>query len=204
MAGGARARTASLIEYSHTMSGPNDTDDGWGELLHELGLEQPKRPDPVAQPAPSRLPTNENPRRGPAVEEETGFAEALEDDAEPLAEDTEPFADDSEGMEDAADGPVELDETGEPKKKKRRRRRRKKKGAAPGDPAEVTAGPDESGDEPEDDSQPGYGEEPESEHGESIEEDAPSPEAARELIANWDVPSWETIVSTMLYRPGGR
>jgi hypothetical protein len=189
------------------MSGPNDTDDGWAELARELGLEQ-TRPTPTPQPPPADLPPPNQPLD---AEEETADGEfvPLESDGSDEGDDGGEFADDADGdadgdgfdadlTEQPGEG-AETGEPGEPKKKRRRRRRRRKKG--PGEPvaegaepaavAESATGFDDDEGEPDS---------PEA----RVEEELPSPEASRELMANWDVPSWETIITTMLYRPGGR
>lgn len=188
------------------MSGPNDTDDGWAELARELGLEQAAPPTPSFQPPP---PADLH----PVEAEDAAEAEFLPVEADLTGEgdDSGEFADDADGSDDGdgfdadlTDQPAEAGEggesgePGEPKKKRRRRRRRRKKGpgeavaegAEPGAVAESATGFDDD-------------EEPDSPEA-RVEEELPSPEASRELMANWDVPSWETIITTMLYRPGGR
>ncbi len=193
------------------MSGPNDTDDGWAELARELGLEH-TRPTPTPPPLPADLPPPHQPLD---AEEETADDEfaPLEADAPDDGDDGEEFADDADGEGDGdgfdadlTEQPAEVGEgaetgePGEPKKKRRRRRRRRKKGpgeavaegAEPVAVAESATGFDDDGED-----------EPDSPEA-RVEEELPSPEASRELMANWDVPSWETIITTMLYRPGGR
>lgn len=177
------------------MAGPNDSDDGWGELLHELGIEQPQPPPPPVEPEPVPL---------------TLFEAEADDDLpaeSPPADEFEPAdrLDADEEMESDADTDSETaedGEPGEPKKKRRRRRRRKKKGA--GEETTAEAGEVAVGEaaEPLDDGP--FGGYDESSPVEPVGEELPSAEASRELIANWDVPSWETIIHTMLYRPGGK
>jgi hypothetical protein len=149
-----------------------DTDDSWAEFYREIGLE-PEKAD------------------APAV---------AETDPEPLA-DEEPDAEDAsaetdegeEGAEEATgpDGPAgeeELNEDGTKKRRRRRRRRGKKKVGPEGEATgEVDAGAEEV-------------EEPVAEVYD--EDGGPTPEASRELIANWDVPSWTEIVAG-LHRPSG-
>jgi hypothetical protein len=183
------------------MSGPNDTDDGWGELARELGLEQP---------APPPRPTI---RREPEPEPEPvddGFAPPTDDEFSALPADStdEDEGEDEEGGDEEAEGAAVEGEPGEPKKK-RRRRRRKKKRSSDGEPAPAPAlrsdAPAEADGDTDEEGIPAYSsDDGYRSPGEPIEEEMPTPEAARELIANWDVPSWEMIVTTMLYRPGGR
>lgn len=196
------------------MSNPNDLDDGWAELARELGLEN-DRPSPAPQPdqpAADLHPPEDPPP--PADDEE--FVEVPGDaptDADVYAESdgfAEPEGDgeeaeDDDGEESDGEGEGEAGgtgEPGEPKKKRRRRRRRKKKptdGTPAGEPAE--AGESE---EPEAAGEPEESDELPLPTDGLVEEEGATPAATRELIANWDVPSWETIVNTMLYRPQGR
>ena len=123
---------------------------------------------------------------------------ALEDEPESTAEAEagESEGDDDEGGEESAeaDGPAgeeELNEDGTKKKRRRRRRRSKKKGPGlPGEAGAESEGPETA-----------EAEEPLAEV--YADDGGPSPEASRELIANWDVPSWTDIVAG-LHRPNGR
>jgi ribonuclease E len=185
------------------MTGNTDPDDGWADLARELGLEQPTRP-----PAPA----------AEAEPEETFDAGGdAEDDSEFAAADpgTDSFQEyESDGDAEADDGPDEGadgEPTGEPgeegpKKKRRRRRRRKKKGGEAGEVAETVAGEEsEEADGEVEDAANGEMEEDDEEPATPapVDDGGPTVEASRELIANWDVPSWEQIVAG-LYRPGGR
>ena len=152
-----------------------DTDDSWAEFYREIGLE----PETPAAPAETATLFDEG---EPQPEIEATEAEA--DDEE---------ADSEEGGEESAEaggpaGEEELNEDGTKKRRRRRRRRGKKKG--PGEPGEATAvGEVAEADEP---------------LAEVYADDGgPSPEASRDLIANWDVPSWTEIVAG-LHRPTGR
>lgn len=198
------------------MNGPNDLDDGWAELARELGLEGDR---PFPAPAPDHPAADLHPPEDPAPEtddeefvEEPGEAPTAADiqaDEEVYAEadgEEGEAGDDGEEMEGEGEGePTAPGEPGEPRKKRRRRRRRKKKGdgAAPGEPAVAGEEPAEAADseesadavESEEVALPADG---------LVEEEGATPAATRELIANWDVPSWETIVNTMLFRPQGR
>ena len=118
---------------------------------------------------------------------------APEAESEPVGADAE-GAEGEEGTEESAgaEGPAgeeELNEDGTKKRRRRRRRRGKKKGTGPEGEAtgEAEAGAEEA-------------EEPLAEV--YSEDGGPSPEASRELIANWDVPSWTEIVAG-LHRPSG-
>jgi len=190
------------------MNGPNDLDDGWAELARELGLEGDR---PFPAPIPDHTPADLNPPEDPPppadeqefVEDEPAVVEVFADvEPEPDADVDDAEAGD-EGEEFEGDGESVPGEPGEPKKKRRRRRRRKKKGdgtpAVAGEPAapgeEVVEEDAEVVVEAEDVGPPADG---------LVEEEGATPAATRELIANWDVPSWETIVNTMLFRPQGR
>lgn len=192
-----------------------DPEDGWGDLARELGLDPLPRQNPpagkAAPPAPQPDAVGET---GPAADgppdlfqefEPEGDFGDTEADLESEADDGSEEAADADGGTGAGDG--EAGEDG-PKKKRRRRRRRKKKGGEPSAdgfaPATPTAD-DEDGDEPEVSAESDAADD---DDGAEEEEDAaenggPTAEASRELIANWDVPSWEQIVAG-LYRPGGR
>ncbi|MFO0805160.1 MAG: hypothetical protein U0791_18800 [Gemmataceae bacterium] len=160
-------------------------DDGWDELTRELGVE--KAP-PAAEPFDDEAPP-EPVEEDPALAAGDEFSEGLE------AEGDAP-----DGAEAPGDGPQE------PGKKRRRRRRRRKKGPGEGEAvenaAEAEAAPAAEG-----------GEYAESEYetgpGSDTDELTPVPvgaeedtagEALRDLIANWNVPSWDSII-TGLYRP---
>ncbi len=157
------------------MTGTPDTDDSWAEFYREIGLE----PDPTETPEFPPAPQAE-------AEPEDGFApleapEAEVDDEEEGEEGTE--------VEGSGGEEEETNEDGTKKRRRRRRRRSKKKGPglAEGAVAEVEAG-----------------EPAEETAAVAFDEDGgPSPEASRELIANWDVPSWTEIVAG-LHRPTGR
>jgi hypothetical protein len=195
------------------MSGPHESDDGWAELARELGLEEPRpTPKPPVAAPPSEAKTfadfeNPAPSRNldstgwddPTTDE---FASGMDDDEQANEADgdgedeSEEGAEAEEGIEAGGDG---SGEPGETKKKRRRRRRRRKKGPGEADAANSpeASEPGESDSYEEQDEQMSDSLEP-------VGEEAPSPEASRELIANWDVPSWETIIQTMLHRPSGR
>ena len=196
------------------MNGPNDLDDGWAELARELGLEgQTPAPAPTSRrdDAPPSHDEAEELVEIPADEPEADEVEAddfdagAEPDGEPEGE--EDSAGEGEEAEGEGEGEATPGEPGEPKKKRRRRRRRGKK--KPGEAAEPVAlvpadGESEEADEPEAEDESADSEEGEPTADEGlVEEEGATPAATRELIANWDVPSWETIVTTMLFRPPG-
>ena len=162
-------------------------DDPWADLYADLGVTE--------RPAP--------PVRVEAVADDDLNAEPQDDD--------ENGDDDADG--EGADGaPPELDENGNPKKRKRRRRRRaKKKGddvvgpaptlyvgndAPPRQPAHAPVETDDA--EPSEDSD--ESDEPEEAAATVSALEGGTSEMTRELIANWNVPSWEEIV-VGLYRP---
>ena len=169
------------------MTDPNDP---WADLYQDLGL---TTNEPAAQPPAPPPPAEE-----PAA---LHYADAEDGDTFALSADEEAGDD---GPDDEADGePGAEGAPGEegPKKRRRRRRRRKKKGpgdAVAGEPAAVgiapvaEAVPDEVGFAPADDDE---AIEPVGETGEEV-----SPEMTRDLIANWNVPSWSEIVAG-LHRP---
>lgn len=176
------------------MANVSDTDDDWAELARELERDRPSPAE--ATPADS------------AVEDEVGFADDVgEADEGDDAETVEPGT--GEAETEPGDG-----QPGTGRKRRRRRRRRRKGGA--GQPADSTvesaeatpddeagAAPDEveaelavadtgDADEVEEDFESGVNEA-------DAEEDAGG-ELLRELIASWNVPSWDDVVAG-LYRP---
>jgi len=168
-------------------------DDSWDELNRELGVE--KSPTPAFR-------TESEIEASRYEEEIVDSPEAPVEDGEDEGED----GDESDG--DALDGgePPAGDEQPGPGRKRRRRRRRRKKGGPEGEvetEAEAASG--------EGSLEPVSGEfgEPEYDTGEvemqaaglplAAEEDTAG-EVLRELIATWNVPSWDSIV-TGLYRP---
>ncbi|HEY2787007.1 MAG TPA: hypothetical protein VGJ05_18750 [Fimbriiglobus sp.] len=174
---------------------PHDDENNWAELADALGIDTPAtqaRKQASAPPAPE--PTHEQPPPLPDWAKLTEeLPDATEQDGDTLLEqipETEPPAEESEGE-------------GEKKRRRRRRRRRK-----PGDPTAAATG-DAEGDEETEDVAPGFATDEDAEEEEAEPElvgvgiaDEPTPDAVRELISNWNVPSWQEIVSG-LYRPGG-
>jgi ribonuclease E len=174
-------------------------DESWSDLAAELGVgssHQPK-PPPLPPPiAPEREPYR--PRVDPSAEASDPELDIAGDegpDAEGEPDDTVVIpALSGEPMAEATAG-----ESAEPGKKRRRRRRRRKKGGAAGQPADAN-GPVEGGPVAEDDADDLAEAAPDEEPNEPADADEPTAEAARDVIANWNVPSWEQIVAG-LYRP---
>jgi hypothetical protein len=165
-----------------------DSDDDWAELALELSRDKPQPPE---QP--------------PASEEIGLFGDSAEDvpvRAEEGIEKLEPDGD-ADG-----DGPPD----GQPNTGRKRRRRRRRRRRGGGDQPESAAGaaggvePEETaGAEDVEASDVSYSDEEESDSDfaavgeESSDEDA-GEELLRDLIANWNVPSWDDVVAG-LYRP---
>jgi hypothetical protein len=157
-------------------------DDSWDELTRELGVEK-------APPEPRHPPADSHPQDEPLEEGEFDSDLGEEGEGEPLDGTELPAG------EDAAGG-----------RKRRRRRRRRKKGEGETGPA----GTEESAPEqPAMPARPHRREEPEFGGDEldsrpyddepvgvplAAEEDTAG-EVLRDLIANWNVPSWDSIIS---------
>lgn len=174
----------------------SDNDDDWAELARELERDRPSTPEPV----PAESADTANPET-PEFEAEI-IDDAGEPDEAPEIEATESGTTETEP--EPSDNPP-----GTGRKRRRRRRRRRKGG---GQPAESAV--DETATEAET--------EPNETSSESIEADADYTEEVaydttgvtsaadaeedvggellRELIANWNVPSWDDVVAG-LYRP---
>ena len=193
------------------MNGPNDLDDGWAELARELGLEgdrpTPARPAADRHPPEDHTPVSDDDEfvelPGGAPTDADVYADA-DADADTESDDGEADGDTDGGEEAEGEGEGETTgEPGEPKKKRRRRRRRKK---LPGEVAAVPLAEGVSADESDESDESTDSDDSDEAPTEDnlVEEEGATPAATRELIANWDVPSWETIVNTMLFRPQGR
>jgi ribonuclease E len=198
------------------MPDKNLFDDDWAELARELERDKPSTPPPLAENKVSS-------------ESDTGFEDALIEQAVDRidASATDDFEDSLEGGSESENEGEPNEEAGSGEgqpgggKKRRRRRRRRKKGGG-GQPSEVGANEDSENEKADSDdgeaeesglaSEPGKGEmdysdEPAEEIGAEMvessssdsEEDAGG-DLLRELIANWNVPSWDDVVSG-LYRP---
>ena len=197
------------------MTDTSKFDDDWAELARELERDKPSSPPPPAasnvhpdiyrESEESQSPEILNDRMDAAITDEFDDVaeESLESDSE------------SEPNEDsvAGDGPQGVG------KKRRRRRRRRRKGGG-GQPAEVgsveemeTDKADSNDGENEEmdlGTEPAVGEmddsdEPADEMEEVMVDSSDSEEDSggellRELIANWNVPSWDDVVGG-LYRP---
>jgi hypothetical protein len=197
------------------MTDPLDTNDDWAELARELERDKPPSPPPPADMVERQIEAEATePHHGDPRGEEESPAEG-----EPESGADEEFddADDAASVE-SGEPNAEGEQPGTGRKRRRRRRRRRKGGApgevaavlgasstdAPADDAEVEVVA-ETEDEPagETDTELDF-EEAEENEGEPLplaaEEDTAS-EVLRDLIATWNVPSWDDIVSG-LYRPG--
>ena len=161
-------------------------DDGWDELTRELGVEKaPPAADSFDDDLPPQ-PTEEDPALAAGDE----FSEGLE------AEGDAP-----DGAEPSEDGAQE------PGKKRRRRRRRRRKGgpgeegAAEGEAETAPVAVEEAGEYSENDYETGPGSDTDELTPVPVgaEEDTAG-EVLRDLIANWNVPSWDSII-TGLNRP---
>ena len=189
------------------MTNPASSDDDWNDLARELGVDKSTPPSPGVPPADMV----ERHIEAEDVEPHHGVDERAEEEAaaegEPETAVDEEFSDMEDGA--SAEGTEQMSESLPGSGRKRRRRRRRKGGT----PAEESATPDTAFSETveEEEEEPAieptaesddYGtEEMENEFVPvSVEEDTAS-EVLRDLIANWNVPSWDDIVSG-LYRPG--
>lgn len=181
------------------MTDPNDSNDDWAELAREFALDKPA-PEEAGEPAPL-----ESDAEGEGAELVTEAAGA-EGDGE--------FDDADEAA--TGESSPEGDGAGGPGRKRRRRRRRRRKGGAPGEAAPVGAAEDgaEEAEAPDEvpesepvvaDDEPGRDEAEEADDFDTepapltAEEDTAN-EVLRELIATWNVPSWDSIIGG-LYRP---
>jgi ribonuclease E len=160
------------------MTDPRNPDDSWGELYRELGVDDPDAP----KAAPGEEP--------PPLAEEYEVLEVVE-----LTETDPDEAAEEVAEVEPAEGAEGEGEPGQKKRRRRRRRRKKKGAAAAGEEAGGVEGDAEEAETQleEDD------EAPETNDGPAFEEEV-SPEATRDIIANWNVPSWEEIVAG-LHRP---
>ncbi len=174
------------------MNPHSDPDEGWADLARELGLESPSdlpaSPPPIIEAVHLPFPTQNVDAYD--AEDDTGFADFAEDDSTELETDSESESEsDSEADEGEESTTPEGDEA--PKKKKRRRRRRKKRAGTEIGQAPQSLAENETEQEDGDD---------DSEAEEESEEEEAAPIEADRGWANWDVPSWESIVLG-LYRP---
>jgi hypothetical protein len=194
------------------MTDPLDSNDDWAELARELERDKPPAPAPADMverqiEAEAIEPHHNDPRaEDEAVAE--GESEAAAD---------EEFDDADEGAPvEAGEATAEGEQPGTGRKRRRRRRRRRK--GAPVEGAGAAALAETGGDEGEaepvaevvEDEAPGEPvadadfaaalDEVDTEPAPLVDEEDTASEALRELIANWNVPSWDEIVGG-LYRP---
>jgi hypothetical protein len=194
------------------MPDPLDTNDDWAELARELDRNKPPTPPP-ASPADMV----ERKIDAETIEPHHGFDSRVEEEAvaegEAEAAVDEDFDDSEEGASTESEGEPSADgQPGTGRKRRRRRRRRRKGGASPEVAAATGSESSTESAESEPDAEPFVAEEAStesddfgSEEGETeiipatVEEDTAS-EVLRDLIASWNVPSWDDIVGG-LYRP---
>jgi ribonuclease E len=153
-------------------------DESWSDLAAELGLET----GPGAPPPPPR-------REEPPADEPDPELDVA-GNGEPDAPDSE--ADDTEVIPALSGEPVAEGSADEPGPRRRRRRRRRKKKGGAAEPTDAGAAAAE------DDEAEAADEDEAGEVADGFEE--PTAEIARDVIANWNVPSWEQIIAG-LYRP---
>ncbi len=188
-----------------------DPDDDWGDLARELGVQKPTTP-PAAEARAEPEPEDE-PEPEAAEGEQEEFAEGLADDA--TAGDEGDAEGDGEAGDGEAPGTEELGPDGQPGtgRKRRRRRRRRKKGEgdvadagiadepapsyqasarAPAAPRVLTIAPVAAAEAVEDDAE---GDDGEVGGAPSLADEDTAGEVLRELIATWNVPSWDEIIS---------
>jgi ribonuclease E len=199
------------------MRNPAASDDDWDDLARELGVD--KSAPPPLPPEPHAPDMVERQVEAEIVEPHHGLDDRVEDEAvaegEPEAAIDEEF---TEGEEGAVEGEPATEGQPGTGRKRRRRRRRRRKGGAPaeagagaevgeGEPAEageeeaegaaaiVNEAADEFATEDEE-----FATEDEVEFAPLGAEEDTASDVLRDLIANWNVPSWDDIVGG-LYRP---
>ncbi len=164
-------------------SAPDDSH--WSSLAQELGLDD--TPAPAApQPTPVEISHDQ------AAPHHADLPDAADEEdtmIEPLLS-GEPVVESAEG--EGAEGDEQADDGG---KRRRRRRRRRRKGGAEG----ATPATGEGGEEPAEEAFVEDEAEPEVEPAEAGE--TPAHIAIRDVIANWNVPSWDELIGG-LHRPG--
>jgi hypothetical protein len=169
----------------------SNADDPWADLYKDLGLPGGDSPRPRAEPVEPAAEWTAEPEPElvedtavPAMGDEEGFGEEEGEEVEAVAE---------EGSGAQGEGEGE-----DPTKKRRRRRRRRKKkaGVAEGAVGETAIAEVDAEAEPE---EPAVTETAEDDLAAGPESEF-TPELTRDLIANWNVPSWSEIVAG-LYRP---
>jgi ribonuclease E len=197
------------------MTDPSKFDDDWAELARELERDKPSSPPPAHERAhspPPPEPVDHSPLDLNSERIEASITEEFEEVSEGASE-GESDSDSEPGSESGSAD----DQPGTLKKRRRRRRRRRKGGG--GQPSDLGPNEDQESEkesaeaeseEPALSTEAGIGEteyaeeedaafEPVRQVGSEADEDAGG-ELLRELIANWNVPSWEDVVSG-LYRP---
>lgn len=174
-------------------------DDDWADLAEELGIEQKPKPQPAAaaevavEPPPfPEIPWPEDPTAGLVLGNTQEPESELPDAVEPLDEADTLIEPGLSGEAIAGDSNEDGTDKGR-KRRRRRRRGRKPEGEGESGTADEAVPPEFEGAE---------------DAGTTSDLDEPEPavmsmvDAIRELSANWNVPSWQEIVSG-LYRPTG-
>ncbi|MBM3981559.1 MAG: hypothetical protein FJ304_15025 [Planctomycetes bacterium] len=195
------------------MPDPLDTNDDWADLAREFNLDKPA-PQPADRVEREIAAERVEPHHGDPRAEESAAAEgepevAADEDLDDDADDAAP----AEPGEPTAEG----EQPGTKRKRKRRRRRRKGPpvegavSAAALEEAEAEADPDTEADESgevEVEAEPVAEATADDDFTSDADEAAPlaaeedtASEVLRDLIANWNVPSWDEIIGG-LYRPG--
>jgi hypothetical protein len=213
----------AFVFLRHTMTEPAKFDDDWAELARELERDKPSTP-PSPNECPSPTPNSSvSGEEGFADYPTESMDEANSDEFDDAGEggdDAGEGGSESDPNGDAASG------DGQPGtgRKRRRRRRRRRKGGQPAEAGTAEETESEKADAGEGETEDSvfelvpvvaetesdeaeYGDEPGDEIVEDtveisaaeMEEDAGG-ELLRELIANWNVPSWDDVVGG-LYRP---
>lgn len=192
-------------KYDH-MTDPLDTNDEWADLAREFKLDKPAEPPAAPPDMVERIAEAEalEPHHGTDPRVEDAATAEGETEAEASEDD---FDDAEEGEAPAGEAGAEGEQPGTGRKRRRRRRRRRKggqpaEGAAEAVEAESTPeaeGEEESAAEPVAEAEE-FGEDADGEPVPLAADEDTASEVLRELIATWNVPSWDEIVGG-LYRP---
>lgn len=194
------------------MMNPISPDDDWNDLARELGVAKspPSNPSETS-PAPdmAAFPPEAELQQTSSSDEQTEPETGADSEPELLPDEDLAEADDGTADSNAAEtAEGEAPTTG--RKRRRRRRRRRKGGGVTTDAAATSAtasagaedasATDEDASLRDDESEPLATDEADEELPRFAAEEDTASEVLRELIANWNVPSWDEIVSG-LYRP---
>ena len=184
------------------MTDPLDNNDDWADLKNELNLDKPPAVPPADMVERAIEEESLEPHHGADARAEDAAIAEGETEAE-ASEDDFDDAEETEGP--AGEAGAEGEQPGTGKKRRRRRRRRRKsgapaEGAAPVEGAEAESAPEAEGEEEPVAEAEELSEEAESEPLPLAADEDTASEVLRELIATWNVPSWDEIVGG-LYRP---